>query len=356
MKGMFVMADRKYTIKDIAAMAGVSPASVSRVFSGSPGVNPEKRKKIKELIRKTGYHPSSVARSLASGKTNVVGLIVRDLENQYYSSVAVAFQKELSKIGYIPMVMSMNAAGNLENSSRLSELISLFDFAGLFITVSAKESVVEEALRDCPCPVVLLNRTFNIDCDQVVQNDYRAGAMAAEHFLGLGHTDFLAMADFKTSISQRFRLEGFQQTLAAEGIRIAGENILGCPMEMEEAYVTAGTYFKGKKDSLPTAAFIASNNMALGFLQACSEEGIDVPGDISVVTGDNPPIMSQPGIDLTTISIPFETMASEAVKMLKRKIDGKEQENDLVVLQPELIVRGSSISAEDQKRKREQNI
>lgn len=341
---------KKYTIKDIAEMAGVSPATVSRVFSDTPGVNPVKRQEIKELIKRTGYRPSSVATSLVKGSTNVVGLIVRDLENQYYSSMAVAFQKELAKIGYIPMVMSMNAVENMEGGNHLMELIGLYDFAGLFITVSAKESILEEALRECSCPVVLLNRTFNIACDQVIQNDYRAGAMVADHLLELGHKDFLVLGDFRTSISQRFRVEGFQQTLAGAGISIARENILECVMEMEAARVTVEKYLKERKESLPTAAFIASNNMALGFLQACSEEGIEVPDDISVVTGDNPPIMSQPGIDLTTISIPIENMAEEAVKMLKSRIDGKSTENNLVVLQPELIVRGSSKAAAEQKR------
>lgn len=341
---------KKYTIKDIAEMAGVSPATVSRVFSDTPGVNPVKRQEIKDLIKKTGYRPSSVARSLVKGRTNVVGLIVRDLENQYYSSMAVAFQKELAKIGYIPMVMSMNAVENMEGGDHLTELIGLYDFAGLFITVSAKESVLEEALRECSCPVVLLNRTFNIACDQVIQNDYRAGAMVAEHLLGLGHRDFLILGDFRTSISQRFRAEGFQQTLAGAGISIARENILECVMEMSAAHETVKRYLESRKGSLPTAAFIASNNMALGFLQACSEEGIDVPYDISVVSGDNPPIMSQPGIDLTTISISIETMAEEAVKMLQRRIDGKSTENGLVVLQPELIIRGSSKGPEEQKR------
>ncbi|HJD46681.1 MAG TPA: LacI family transcriptional regulator [Candidatus Mediterraneibacter norfolkensis] len=350
---MSKIAGKRYTIKDIADMAGVSPATVSRVFSGTPGVNPEKRQEIKDLIKKTGYHPSSVARSLVRGKTNVVGLIVRDLENQYYSSMAVAFQKELAKIDYIPMVMSMNAvADEMGGGNRLSELIGLFDFAGLFITVSAKESVLEEALRECSCPVVLLNRTFNIECDQVVQNDYRAGAIVAEHLLDLGHRNFLVLGDFKTSISQRFRVEGFQQTLAAAGVSLSRENKLECPMERTEAYKTAKVFFERRKGELPTAGFIVSNNMALGFLQACSEAGVRVPDDISVVSGDNPPIMSQPGIDLTTISISLESMASEAVKMLKRRIDGKGTENDLVVLQPELIVRGSSIEAADQKRQK----
>ena len=334
---------KKYTIKDIANMAGVSPATVSRVCSDTPGVNTVKRQEIKDLIKKTGYRPSSVARSLVSGRTNVVGLIVRDLENQYYSSMAVAFQKELTKIGYIPMVMSVDAMDDQQNKNYLSEVISLFDFAGLFITVLAKESVLEEALRECTCPVILLNRTFDISCDQVVQNDYRAGAMAAEHLLGLGHRKFLLVGGpFQTSASLRFRMEGFQQALAAAGIGISRENILRCELDMTSAHEAVNRYLEEQEGNLPTAAFAAANNMALGLLQSCSEKGIRIPEDLSVVTADNPPIMSLPGIDLTTVSISVDDMVREAVKMLKARIDGRKTEQDLVVLQPELIVRGSS--------------
>ncbi len=336
---------RKYTIKDIADMAGVSPATVSRVLSDSPGVNPKKRMEIKQIIEKTGYYPSNVARSLVKGRTNIVGLIVRDLENQYYSSMAVAFQRELTKNGYIPMVMSANVTEGLEDGKKnyLSEINRLFDFAGLFISVPQKENLLEESIREAACPVILLNRTFDISCDQVVQNDYRAGVIAAEYLLGLGHRNFfLVGGPYLESASCRFRMEGFQQTLAEEGIEMDPENVVECELDLTSAYEAAKMCLKDRRDQLPTAAFVNGNNMALGFLKLCDELGIRVPDDISVVTVDNPPIMGLPGINLTTVSIPMETMVSEAVKVLKERIDDNSKKKRFIVLQPELIVRGSS--------------
>lgn len=335
---------RKYTIKNIADMAGVSPATVSRVLSGSPGVNQKKRMEIKEIIEKTGYYPSSVARSLVKGSTNVVGLIVRDLENQYYASMAVAFQRELAKIGYIPLVMSVEA-GETEGIGKnyLLEISKLFDFAGLFISVPTKEELLEDSIKECRCPVVLLNRTFDISCDQVVQNDYQAGVMAAEYLSGLGHKRMMILRGMvRESTSCRFRMEGFQQTLSIYGIELEAENIIESHLDMNAAYEASVERLKNRDMRLPSAVFVSGNNMALGFLKACGEVGVRIPEDISVVTVDNPPIMSLPGINLTTISISMDTMVMEAVKVLKERIEDREKKKRFVVLQPELIVRGST--------------
>lgn len=334
----------KYTIKDIADMAGVSPATVSRVLSDTPGVNPKKRMEIKQLIKDTGYHPSSVARSLVKGRTNVVGVVVRDLENPYYASMAVGFQKELAKIGYIPLVISVEA-GEAKGTGRnyLSEINRLFDFAGLFVSVQTRENILEESIKECQCPVVLLNRTFDIMCDQVIQNDYQAGVIAAEYLSGLGHRNIMILQGLvRESPSCRFRMEGFQQTLSVSGIELEAENMIESPLDMNAAYEVSLERLKNRELPVPTAAFVSGNSMALGFLKACGELGIRVPEEISVVTIDNPPIMSLPGINLTTISVSMDTMVSEAVKVFQDRVEDKNKKHRFVVLRPELIVRGSA--------------
>ena len=332
---------KKITIQDIARLAGVSPSSVSRVISGRNGVSGEKRIRIRRVIEETGYVPSVIARSLVRGRSNVVGVVVRDLANQYYAAMAVEFQRELRKYGYIPLVMSVNPGGQ-PDTEHFSEIYEAFDFAALFVSVPCRERQVAEIIEAGRCPVILLNRTFESNCDQVIQNDYRAGAMAAEYFLKMGHRRVMTVAGpYKESISCRLRMEGFAQTLAINGIELGEKDIIECWLDTEAARTAAERMLGSLRSKRPFGIFVSGNSMALGVLSACADHGLAVPDDVSIVTVDDPPVMRLPGINLTTISVAMEQMVKNAVKVLRQRLSGEADQNRFIVLQPELIERGS---------------
>lgn len=336
----------RYTISDIAKLAGVSPATVSRVLSNSPGVNKEKRAEILEIIHKTNYHPSSVARCLVQGRSNVMGIIVYDLENQYYSSMVVSLQKYLREKGYMTMTFSVGAEDGAEaQRDYVREIGQQFDFAGLFISLPSSVGLVAESIRESRCPVVMMNRTFDALCDQVAQNDFQSGYLAATHLLELGHKDFLLFSGpVQDSISCQYRMEGFLQALATKGVELDQDNILPCPLEMDAARRLAlqvlGNRMSGQNK--PSAAFVNGNTIALGVLWACDELGIKVPGELSLMTVDNPKILSMPCIDLTTVSCEMDQMIRAAVDLLLDRLETGRKKNRFISLQPELIVRGST--------------
>lgn len=337
---------KRYTISDIAKMAGASPASVSRVLSGRPGVNKAKRQEIQRIIEETNYHPRSAAQSLVLGSSNVVGLIVRDLENQYYSSLAALIQGYLMNRGYMTMIFDIGTQSRLNRGGNgpdfVTEINRKFDFAGLFVSVPNGNDLLMEGIRNCSCPVVLLNRAFDVACDQVTQNDFQAGYLAGEYLLGLGHRDFLLIpGPIQNSVSCRFRMEGFVQAVAVGGVEIDEANIFESDLNMDSAYQIALQILRRYPD-LPQAVFMGANNLALGFMQACGELGIAIPDGISVITIDNTKIMSLPGIDLTGVSVPLELLAREAVDVLLDRIETKREKNRFVALQPQLTVRGST--------------
>ena len=337
---------KRYTISDIARMANVSPASVSRVLSGRPGVNKVKRQEILQIIKETNYHPNSLAQGLVRGRSNIIGLIVRDLENQYYASLAVLVQRQLMDRGYLTMVVDIGKPRvDPSDDSRpdfISEITRQFDFAGLLISVPHRNDLLVDSVRNCNCPVVLLNRVFDASCDQVTQNDFQAGYLAGEYLLSLGHRDFLVLAGpVQDSTSCRFRLEGFMQAVAVGGVEMDESNILESDMDMETAY-KLGLQVLERYPHLPQAVFIGSNSIALGFLQACGERKIRIPQDLSVISMDNTKIMALPGIDLTGVSVPLECLAKEGVHVLLERIETGREKNRFVALQPELTVRGST--------------
>ncbi len=326
-------------------MADVSPATVSRVLSNSPGVNKVKRAEVKRIIEETGYHPSSAARSLVRGCSNVVGLIVRDLENQYYSAMAVCAQRRLLERGYMTMIFSIGTKAEAEEKrDYVTEISHKFDFAGLLISVPSCDYFAAEGIRNSRCPVVSLNRTFDVACDQVAQNDFQAGFLAGEYLQKLGHESFLLLAGpADESVSCRFRMEGFIQALAFNGRELDEENTIRGELSMDSGYELGVRLLEERfPDHLPTGIFANGNSIALGFLKACGERGVRIPQDVSLITVDNPAIMDMPGINLSTISVPMEQMASEAVDVLLERIERKREKKRFVALQPELIVRGST--------------
>lgn len=337
---------KKYTISDIAKMANASPASVSRVITGRPGVNKEKRRMIQKIIEETNYHPSSAAQSLVRGRSNVIGLIVRDLENQYYATLAVLIQSRLMEKGYLTMVFDIGTETHqTEDPKRVdfvTEINRKFDFAGLLISVPNNDDLTVDGIRNCSCPVVLLNRAFDVSFDQVTQNDFQAGHMAGDYLIGLGHQDFIVLAGpVQNSASCRFRLEGFVQAVAANGLEIDPENILECSLDTESGY-RVGKKVLSRFPDLPQAVFCCSNNIALGFMQACGELGVKIPEGVSVLTIDNTKIMALPGISLTGISVPLEQLASEAVDVILERVESKRTKNRFISLQPELTIRNST--------------
>lgn len=339
---------RRYTISDIARMADVSPATVSRVLSNSSGVNKVKRAKVLRIIEETGYHPSSAARSLVRGRSNVVGLIVRDLENQYYSAMAVSVQKRLMEKGYLTMIFSIGTnVDNAEKRDYVTEIEQKFDFAGLLISVPSSDDLVADGICNSQCPVVLLNRAFEVVCDQVTQNDFQVGYIAGSYLQELGHENFLLMVGpVQQSASCRFRTEGFLQALAANGLEVDEDNIISGELSFESGYQLGCRLIEERyPDSMPSAVFLNGNSIALGFLKACGERGVKIPEELSMITVDNPQIMDMPGINLTTVSVPMEEMAREAVDILLERIEQKREKNRFISLQPELIIRGSTAPA-----------
>lgn len=336
---------RRYTISDIAQMADVSPATVSRVLANKPGVNKVKRAEILRIIEETGYYPSSVARSLVSGRSNIVGLIVRDLENQYYSSMAVAMQKYLMEKDYMMMVISIGVNSNAsEKKDYVTEICQKFDFAGLLISVPSSDDLVTDNIRNCRCPIVTLNRTFDMACDQVTQNDFQAGYLAGSYLQELGHESFMILTGpIDTSASCRFRTEGFIQSLAANGWELDEDNMISGALSMESGYEIGCKLIEERYPlNFPTSVFINGNSIALGFLKACGELGVRIPEDLSIITVDNPQIMDLPGINLTTVSVAMDQMAKEAVDVLLEHIQTKREKKRFVALQPRLIARGST--------------
>lgn len=331
----------RHTIKDIARLAHVSPATVSRVLSGAVGVKQEKRKEVLRIIEETNYHPSSAARSLAMGKTNVIGVVIRDIQNPYYSSIAYYIQTFLFAKGYMTMIISANSQEEASVDSQTDFIMNIwrtFDFAGLMVSLPVGNKQLERELKSFARPVVLMNRSFGGVLDQVVQNDFHAGYLATTHLIELSYSKVLAILGPQESPTCRARYDGYVQALTSAGLTVNPEFVCVGDLDEESGY-RIGCDLLSRYPDIPHAAFISNITMALGFMNACNEFGIKIPEMMSMIAVDDVAIARHSSIGLSTVGVPIETLSEKAVEVILERIEGEREETKVVVLQPELIKR-----------------
>ena len=319
------------TIYDVAAAAGVSKSLVSLVLRGSPRVSEDSRRAVEEAIRRLDYRPSRAASSLASDRTESVGLLIDDYANPWFIDLARGLHEVLGPEGYRLSVVDVATASPAEDpvegllSSRVDGIVVAMDVPGVLLRPSA------------PPLVIAGTRAHLADADSVA-NDDRAGArLAVEHLLGLGHTRIVHLpAAGGAGIA---RADSAVAVLAAAGIpHIA---VAPAPAATEaEGYRAALELLRAHPDV--TAIFAANDTMAVGALGAARELGYDVPGRLSIVGYDNSALARTRLVDLTTVDDVSAAVGQEAGRLLASRMRGSTAAPVHRTLEPALVVRGTT--------------
>ena len=328
------------TLEDIGRMAGVSRSTVSRVINGDDNVRPEVRRRVNEVVRRTGYSPNAAARSLASSRTGVIGLVVPSRVHDLFEDP------------YFPrLIQGISAASNATGST-----LSLFLFQseqeehdlyprvvesglvdGIIITATRMADPLLTRMLDSRMPLVMVGRP-DIENVSYVDVDNVGGARAvAEHLWGLGHRRLALLAAPSNTAAGIDRSRGF-----IDGLVDAG-GVLDPELQFEGDFTEASGY-RGMQTLLPhrpEAVFVASDTMARGALRALREHGLEVPDDIALVGFDD---LSTGSSDkwLTTVRQPVAESGRRAVQLLHELIQSDDDSPRTEVLPVELIVRESS--------------
>lgn len=329
----------KIRIEEIAKEAGVSRSTVSRVLQNHPNVKPDTREKVTEVMQQLGYRPNRLARGLVTGKFNFVGLIVGDVRNPFYSEVAHIAEDILNEQGY--MVVLCNSDYNIEKEKNYLNMMEDFGFAGVIMTSAAENSELATMLKNMDCPVVLINRYLrNFNSNVVTIDNHLGGYLAVNHLLSLGHRNIAMLAGPEDSSSSRERLEGWKEAFAEYNLPWPG--VCYSDLHSKFGYDFGLSLLKMPKNKRPTAVCAVNDAMALGVMQAFTENGLSIPEDLSVIGFDDISPIVQSKIGLTTIRQPQEEMGKVAANMLLDRIKGIESSSKRVIFEPELIVRDST--------------
>jgi LacI family transcriptional regulator len=304
---------RHATIRDVADLAGVSTATVSRVLSGTPEARPATRQRVLDAARELDYRPSGIARSLKLRTTGTFGLIVTDILNPFFPELVRAIEDAAREHGYA--VLLGNGDEDPDREAAYLELLARRRVDGLLVASGGLSERHGRWLRNAPIPVVLVNCELADGSRPAVLTDNRAAArLAAEHVLGLGHRHVGHITGRPTNAATAERIAGIRDAFAAAG---AAPDALA--VAEGDDHVAGGERAMSLllgSPTPPTAVLCYNDLTAIGAIRAVRGRGLGVPADVSVVGFDDIDLAAYVDPPLTTVSQAIVDMGRASVLAL----------------------------------------
>lgn len=325
------------TIKDLSRLARVSATTVSRVLNGkSYGFSAETREKILKIAHDCDYRPNAVARGLVTRRTGNIGLILPDITNPFFPSLARGAEDFAMANGY--NVFLCNSDENAEKEEAYFHALLAQCIDGIILS-KAPGGTGEVGKSGSEFPVVFVDREEAEGVPCMLFNNRGGGYLVGRHLAGLGHTAVACITGRRTLGSDTERVEGFRRAFGEKGILIPDENLFECNYQMEAAEQIAETVLRDRRF---TAVFATNDLMAAGVCEAARRLGISIPGQLSVAGFDDIYLSRCVTPKLTTVRQPGYQMGYRASEALIDMIRKQNRVEHAVVFQPELIVREST--------------
>ncbi len=332
----------KITIKDIALKAGVSYSSVSRALSDSNKISKSTKKRILEICREEGYIVNTIARSLSSRKSHIIGLIVPDISNPFYSEIVQAIELYARKNGYIVIpCSSMNDQNACEN---LIQLLISQQVSGIIYAGSDPQAIVIAKKYQNQVNIIFLGGSFDLESESPINmvsiDNYIGGKIAGSYLIELSHKNIIFAGFRSSSTTHKHRLSGFINALSdVDAYPVIIENSY-LQSSIKSGYEIGKDIFSSRKNE--TAIFAVSDTIAMGIIKAAEEYNISIPQDYSLIGFDNISYSSLPRIGLTTIDHCKQSIAKAATDMVIELIDKQNQQDGRhVIFKPAIIERTS---------------
>jgi LacI family transcriptional regulator len=300
-------------IRDVARVAGVSTATVTRVLRGSTPVSRELTKRVREAVESLGYRPNAIASSLSRGRTQILGLLVADIANPFYAEVARGVEDAAAPRGYRVLVGSSDL-----DTDRERELMTAFESRtvdAVAITATAGDTAELERLVAGGMPLVFIDRRpAGMSAPAVVSDNVAAARHAVRHLVDLGHRDLAMISGPPSMATAAQRVEGFRWACAEAGITLRPECVREGYLGIEGGQ--RATLELLDLDPRPTAVLSFNNLLAVGALEAFRQRKVRVPADLSLLTFDDMSLFPYVDPPITAIAQPAHHMGFEAAKIL----------------------------------------
>ncbi|MEO6844155.1 MAG: substrate-binding domain-containing protein [Ginsengibacter sp.] len=333
----------KVSLKDVAKYLGVSTALVSYVINNKEKearVSEKMAKKIRSAVVKLNYQPNQIAKSLKSGRSNTIGLIVADISNPFFSSIARIIEDEARKQGYIVIFGSSD-----ESAEKSQDLLNAFQNRQVDAFIIAPVENTEKqikALQKTGMPVVLIDRYFpTIQVDNVHIDNFQAAYNAVEHLINNGRRK-IAMMAYDTNLPHiQERKNGYKAALRAHGIRFKKEWLMEASYQNIEKDVADKMNEMLFPDLKVDAFFFATNTLAVESLKIINQSGIKVPDKLAIIAFDESDAFDFFYSPLSYVSQSLEDMGKGAVNLVIERIKDHSKKYTNLIIKEKLVLRKS---------------
>lgn len=333
------MEKQSITIYDVAKKAGVSMATVSRVVNGNPNVKPGTRKKVMEVIDELDYRPNAVARGLASKKTTTVGVIIPDVTNVYFSSLARGIDDVATMYKY--NIILANSDGNEEKEIQVFNTLLAKQVDGIIYMGTHLTEKLREQIKRSKTPVVLAGSIDHKNEIVSVHVDYVKAVKEAINNM-LAHGDkrvAFVSGPLNYPINGEYRLKGYKEALTENGIDFDQDLVF----ETNDSYRAGETLWPALSAAHADAAFVADDELATGVLNGAVDAGVQIPAEFEVITGNDSKLTQIVRPKLSSITQPLYDIGAVAMRCLTKMMNKENEDLDKTVeLQYGFIKRGST--------------
>ena len=338
------MTGKGKTIKDIAEMAGVSKATVSRVMNNSGYVAAETRTKIENLMKEYDYMPSALAVNLSRQETSTIGVVVPEIGNTFYADILhgvtqVADELDLSLVLF-------DTQDSLERERRAFRVLQQQKVRGIILgpSINYPETregrALLETLKRLSVPIVIVDRDFeNMPWDAVLYENYQSSYQAALELYKAGNQRMAVITGDMTLKIGRERLEGFLKGVEDCGLKVQPEDIYYGNFTMNRSYELSMELLS--QSELPDAVYTSNNDTSLGFLKAVNEKGIRIGRDIAVMGNDRIATLDIPGIAFSCVYRDTYEMGRMAIRLLQERIAHPQKSRSIYMIPYAVKLKGS---------------
>jgi DNA-binding LacI/PurR family transcriptional regulator len=327
------------SIRDVARIAGVSVSTVSRVLTGSPRVDGGTRARVERAISRIHYRPNLLAQGLRSKSGNVIGLVVPEFVHETFATFVECTERFCVERGYDLIIGNTGGRPEVEGAF-IDNLIRRHVDGIIFSRVSDKSRVLN-TIEKWSIPAVIIDRALEReDIPTVVLDNFRAGAMAAEHLLALGHRSLGEVTGPQDIALARERHKGFLAALREHGASLPAARVYEGDFKFDSGRAAARAFLESHRP--PTAIWCHNDLMAVGVMNVLQRSGIRIPQEVSLLGMDDTSIAEMTVPTLSTVTQPFEEMCRQAVELVLALRAGRRIAKRRTVLAPDIIAREST--------------
>jgi DNA-binding LacI/PurR family transcriptional regulator len=330
------IADRRVTAKEVAELAGVSVSAVSRTFTAGASVSPRTREKVLAATQSLGYQPNALARSLMTGRTELIALISNNFDNPLFMEIFDLFTRRLQQRGRRPLLA--NLSGGARTDVAL-EMLLKYSVDGVIVASSTLPLRFIEECAEAGMPVVqAFGRPGSSASGNIVGCDnLQGGRLAGDMLRERGYRNIAFLGGPQAATSTEDRLRGLRDSLAIAGLA-------PCAVVYGHSYCHEAGFTLMKqllRNGGIDAVFCGDDVLAMGAIDACRDANVDVPRDIGVIGFNNMAMAAWPAYNLTTIHQPVADIIVTAVELVLGIVDQSAQSTDVRLFDCSAVERGT---------------